>query len=190
MQKLFIPVILGTARSGRQSEKVAHWVEREMAGREDIEIEVVDVRNHIYGETIPPWANDDRTKPWRVLATRADALLIVSPEYNHGYPGELKQFLDSADAEYHRKPVALCMVSNGMVGGARGGEALLPVLVALQLHPMKAPVFFPTVEKLFDEEGNIIDQAYKDRLKKVVDELVWFAKTLKVGRDGDLNSKL
>ena len=114
---------------------------------------------------------------------RADGLIIVSPEYNHGYPGELKILLDTLYQEYNRKPVGICGVSDGLMGGGRMVEHLRQVLVELQMAPIHAALYFRNVEKLFDTSGNMTDGAYEKRAKDFFDELTWFASALKQARE-------
>ena len=131
---MFIPVILGTAREGRQSEKVAKFVLETVkeAGHETALADARDFR-------LPATDNTGAPAPAKKLAqivSRADALIIVCPEYNHGYPGELKMMLDLLYDEYAGKKVGLCGVSMGPLGGARGLQALKLSLVALSFIPI------------------------------------------------------
>lgn len=114
---------------------------------------------------------------------RADGLIIVTPEYNHGYPGELKLVLDQLSDEYKKKPVSICAVSSGQFGGARVVEILWNVLIELQLVPVSTSVNFPYVRELFDKNENIRDQKYDKYVSVMLNEIDWFAKTLKLGRE-------
>src|SRR5947209_3765710 len=102
-EKLYIPILLGTARDERESEKVARFTYEQFSKREEVKTEMIDIRKFILSETIPSWVESQALSPWRETIKKADALLIVSPEYNHGYPGELKLLLDSALKEYENK---------------------------------------------------------------------------------------
>ena len=85
---LFIPVILGTVRQGRMSEHVARFVHAELSKREGVETELVDIRElNIAADDEGGGARDER---FTETAARADAFVLVVPEYNHGYPGLLK----------------------------------------------------------------------------------------------------
>ncbi len=175
----FIPIVLGTAREGRVSEKVARYVLRE-AKAYGMNAELVDVRDHLHAETIPSWVKDKRTDAWKKIATKADGFIIVSPEYNHGYPGELKILLDSAyEKEYGGKPVFICGVSNGPFGGARMVEHLNQVLVTVHMVALNAPVYFPKAPELFDDKGEIKDVSYSERLQKSFDKLLRYAEAMK-----------
>jgi len=179
MEKLFIPVLLGTARKGRQSEKAARFVLQEVK-KYGLKTELVDVKNFAMARTVPSWEKNSTADKWRAIVKKSDGLIIVSPEYNHGYPGELKIVLDYAYAEYEKKPAAVCGVSRGDLGGARMVEQLRQVLIELKMKPAREAVYFARDEELFDKNGKIKDASYADRVKKMLDELVFYAKVLKV----------
>jgi len=111
MKKLHITLVLGTARKGRLSEYVANFLYTEITSRDDVTIELVDVRDHMPGRTIPPWEESNDTKAWKDIVAKTDGFVIVSPEYNHGYPGELKILLDQEHDAYRGKPVIVAAVS-------------------------------------------------------------------------------
>jgi NAD(P)H-dependent FMN reductase len=178
---LFIPVVLGTVRQGRMSEHVARFVHAELAKRPGVETGLVDIRelklsNADEGEGA-------RDEGFTAAVARADALVLVVPEYNHGYPGLLKHALDTNLKEYVHKAVGVCGVSAGPFGGARVIENLLPVLRELGLVTIFWDGNFSSVHKAFDAEGNLTDAAYVRRLDKFFKELVWMAKVLRHGRE-------
>ena len=178
---LFIPIILGTARRGRQSENVARFVFEQTKKRADVETELIDVCK------LPMKLDDagEQMKDPKFSATinRCDGLIIVTPEYNHGYPGLLKHALDMNLEEYIHKAVGICGVSAGPFGGARVIEGLLPVMRELGLVTIFWDVNFGNVEKLFEEQGNLLDQSYVRRLDKFLNELIWMARVLRYGRE-------
>jgi NAD(P)H-dependent FMN reductase len=178
---LFLPVILGTARQGRQSENVARFVFEEAEKRADVETEVIDVR------TLPMRLDDagEHMKDAAFSATiqRCDGIILVVPEYNHGYPGLLKHALDMNLKEYIHKAVGICGVSAGPFGGARVIEALLPVMRELGLVTIFEDVNFGKVQELFDEQGKLLDQSYVRRMDKFLNELIWMARVLRDGRE-------
>jgi len=161
---------LGTAREGRASEHAAKFVLAEVASSGH-ETELVDVRDYSWGATTPPWANNSRTKGWQDIATRADGFIIVSPEYNHGYPGELKMLLDGGMEEYRHKPVGICGVSSGGLGGARMVEQLRLVTIELGMYPTKGAVYFSSIGKLFGTDGAITDESYQKRVQDLIKEV-------------------
>jgi NAD(P)H-dependent FMN reductase len=130
-----------------------------------------------YGQEIK-----DRFPEWRDAIVRADGLVIVTPEYNHGYPGSLKSVLDLLLREYVHKAVAFVGVSAGPWGGVRVIEACVPMVRELGLAVTFTDLNFPKVASKFDESGKLLDDAYEARAKDFLDELVWMATTLRWGR--------
>src|SRR2546421_10457882 len=159
---LFIPVILGTARQGRQSEHAAHFVFEQTKTRAGVETELIDIR------TLPMRLDDagEQMKDPAFSATveRCDGLILVTPEYNHGYPGLLKHALDMNLKEYIHKAVGLCGVSAGPFGGARVIEHLLPVMRELGLVTTFRDVNFSKVQNLFNEKGELLDESFVRRV--------------------------
>ena len=178
---LFIPIILGTTRQGRKSEHVAHFVFERTNKRADVQTELIDVRE------LPMRLDDagEQMKDAAFSATieRCDGIILVVPEYNHGYPGLLKHALDMNLKEYIHKAVGICGVSAGPFGGARVIEGLLPVMRELGLVTIFEDVNFGKVGTLFDEQGNLIDQSYLERVNKFLNELIWMARVLRHGRE-------
>jgi NAD(P)H-dependent FMN reductase len=177
---LFIPVILGTVRQGRVSEVVARWVERRLMEHLDVETLLIDLR--ILGLADDDAGESIRHPEFSAWMDRADGLVIVSPEYNHGYPGILKHALDSNYPEYMHKAVGVVGVSNGLIGGARMIENLLPVLRAVGLLPIAKDVTVPEATTAFDEAGNPVHPRLERRLAGFFTELIWMADTLRYGR--------
>ena len=179
---LFIPVILGTVRKGRASENVAKFVFGEVQKREGVETELIDLRD--LNLAVDDAGEQIKDAKFSATIERADGIIIVTPEYNHGYPGMLKHVLDSNLKEYIHKAVGLCGVSAGGFGGVRVIENLLPVLRELGLVAIFWDGNFSGAQKLFDETGNILDRAtHEKRMDKFLGELIWMSKTLRYGRE-------
>lgn len=183
MEKLFLPVLLGTNRKLRHSIHPARWLVGEMEKRAEIETKLFDVSEFAlphddYGQEIK-----DRFPDWRDAIIKADGLVIVTPEYNHGYPGSLKAVLDLLLREYVHKAVAFVGVSGGIWGGTRVIESMVPMVRELGLAVTFSDLHFPKVASKFDTEGKLLDPAYEKRAQEFLDELVWMARTLKWGRE-------
>lgn len=180
-EKLYIPVILGTPRKERMSRHVADFVLSELTKFDGVETEMIDVCDlnlptDDAGEAI-------KNPQFSAQMTRADAIIIVTPEYNHGYPGMLKHALDTNLKEYIHKAAGVCGVSAGGFGGTRVIENLLPVLRELGLVTIFWDGNFSNVGKMFDENGKLTDESQTGRLDKFFKELIWMAKTLRYGRE-------
>ena len=177
---LYIPVILGTARKGRMSAQVARLLTREVSQHPGVETELIDICS------LPLPTNDAgeaiKDSGFSSQMDRADGLVIVAPEYNHGYSGLLKHVLDSCLKEYIHKAVGIVGVSAGPFGGTRVIENLLSVMRELGLVTIFWDVNFSSVQNAFDRDGKLIDSAYIRRIDKFIKELVWMSRTLRHGR--------
>lgn len=182
-EKLFIPLLLGTNRKERESENAAKWLFAQMQEREEIESQFFDVRDFALPQDHYGTEIGERFPEWRDAIIKADGLIIVTPEYNRGYPGVLKSVLDLLLQEYIHKTVALVGVSAGPWGGTRVIEALLPVVRELGLAVTFTDINFTKIGSRFDEEGKLLDTAYEKRAKDLLDELIWMARTLRWGRE-------
>ncbi len=180
---LNVLVILGSVRRGRMSERVATFVMNRLAAAEGISAELVDlavldlpIMEERLGriETPPPGVPELGAK-----IEAADALVIVSPEYNHGYPGVLKNALDYFYAQYKNTPVALVTLSNGGHGGVNAWAQLVTVFVQLGAIVLPATIAVSNVEKTFSPEGEALDPAYVKRTDRMISDLIWLASRLK-----------
>jgi NAD(P)H-dependent FMN reductase len=178
---LSIPVILGTNRKGRMSIHAAHFVSQQLQQRDGITTELIDIGRleHQLDD------NGQGTGDPRYAASmaRADAIVIVAPEYNHAMPGLLKHVLDSCLKEYIHKAAGIVAVSAGPFGGTRVIESSLPVLRELGLVTIFWDVNVGSVSKTFSEQGELLDPALVRRTDKFLGELIWMARTLRHGRD-------
>lgn len=178
---LSIPVILGTTRKGRMSAHAARFMVEQIQTRPGVATELIDLAElpmpiDDAGEEI----KDAAFSRWMALA---DALVIVTPEYNHSFPGLLKHVLDSCLKEYIHKAAGIVGVSAGPFGGVRAIQDFLPVIRELGLVNIFWDVNFGNVSSVFDASGKLLDPAFIKRADKFLDELVWMAKTLRHGRD-------
>lgn len=178
---VFIPVILGTVRKGRASENVARFVLEQVQKRPEIVTTLIDIRD------LPLPFDDEgeaiKDPVFSATMDRADGIILIVPEYNHGYPGLLKHALDTNLKEYIHKAVGVCGVSAGGFGGTRVIESLLPVLRELGLVTIFWDGNFSGVGSLFNEDGEITDHSFEGRICQFLGEMVWMARTLRHGRE-------
>ena len=181
MKKFFIPVLQGTTRPARKSIHAARLVESIGKDISDIETMLVDPVNFNF----PYDGNDNENKDpqYSEITKRADGFFIVTPEYNHSFPGTLKRMLDSELENYIHKPVAFAGVSDGLWGGVRAIESLVNSVREMGLIATFTDVQFPRIQDIFDENGKLLDEKYLTRVKRSWDELIWMAKVLKTGRE-------
>jgi NAD(P)H-dependent FMN reductase len=188
MQKnLFIPIVLGTNREGRQSEQVANLLFQVLQKRDGITTKLFDVRDFVFPQNNYGQATKDQFPKWKDAVIKADGLVLVVPEYNNGYPGSLKFLLDTLLPEYNHKAVGLVGVSARPWGGSSVIDSLLPVVQELGLVVASVNLKFPKVQDLFDTEKKLQDKAYEEHITRFFNELEWLAQSLQWGRKNMLS---
>lgn len=179
--KLNIPIIIGTTRPKRQSVHAARLVAEVGEEFDEITVSLIDPSD--YDLSLDGNDEENKIPVYTEIVRKADGFFIVSPEYNHSFPGSLKSLLDKELKLYIHKPVAFAGVSSGMIGGARAIEALVSTVREMGMVATFTDVHFPRVQDMFDEQGTVKDDAQRERIRGAFKELIWMAKTLKWGRD-------
>ncbi len=183
---LYIPVILGSIRRNRESIKVAQFVLRCLEERKGIATELLDLKdlNFPMMEERLRFRNDAPPNiiEFSAKVDKADAIVIVTPEYNSGYPGVLKNALDYLRPEYKRKPFGIITVSAAETGGVLCLAALRQVILHLGGIPIPASLPVAKVQDLFNSEGAPQDLSFLRRADSYFDELLWFTEALAAQR--------
>lgn len=141
---LKVAIIIGSTRPGRKAEAVARWVYDLAAKRSDASFEVVDIAAFdlpLLDEALPPMMNQyakPHTKAWAAKIATFDAFVFVTPEYNHGPSGALKNAIDFLFREWNDK--AAGFVSYGSAGGTRAVEQLRLVMGEIKIADVRAQV--------------------------------------------------
>jgi NAD(P)H-dependent FMN reductase len=179
-EKVTVAVLAGTTRVQRESIKAARYVVDFAQQLPNVEVIFVDPADFDFpGDGNDPEGKDPR---YSEIVGRADAFFIVTPEYNHSFPGSLKRMLDSELELYNHKPVAFAGASNGNWGGVRAVESLLTAVRETGLVALSWDVYFPHVQDMFNEDGGIKEE-YRERydrnLAKLFGELLVFARLFK-----------
>lgn len=188
-----ISVIVGSTRQKRFSEKPARWIFELLKQRAGVAAEFLDLRDFpmpYYDEPISPgrksapFANEV-VERWTAKIAAADGFIIVTPEYNHGYPAVLKNAMDYVYKEWNRKAVGF--VTYGGAMGARGVEQLRLVSIELQMAPVRSAIHLPP--ELYDnlrkaEPGEIPDlmKGSEGFAANFLDQLIWWTKALEAAR--------
>jgi NAD(P)H-dependent FMN reductase len=178
----YIPIILGSTRRGRQSPKVARFIENRLKNTNQIETEILDLLEYNFPlmeerlrlrDDPPP-----RLREFAEKIARADSVMIVTPEYNNGYPGALKNALDYLLPEYKRKPVAIVTVSGGGFGGLYCLAQLRLVCFGLGAFPIPASFPVSRVQETFAEDGTPKDPSYEKKAEAFIAEVLWFTEAI------------
>lgn len=187
-----VSVIVGSTRPSRFAAEPARWILEHLHRRPQVTARLLDLKDFtlpFFEESVTPIAlGDSRYEHetvvrWSEAIEESDAFVIVSPEYNHGYPGVLKNALDYLYREWNRKPVAF--VGYGGVGGARVIQQLRQVAVELQMVPVRNAVHLPLPPLLAHiQGGDVREELAKEDTKadQMLDDLLWWTATLKTGR--------
>ena len=182
----YIPVMLGSIRRNRESVKVAKYALECLRSIRCVSTDLLDLRdlNFPMMEERLRFRDD---APSEVIEfsrriSRADAIVIVTPEYNSGYPGVLKNALDYLKDEYRRKPFGIITVSAAWSGGMLCLASLRQVILHLGGIPIPAILPVANVQNLFDKDGNPCDSGFLQRGKAYFEELLWFTEALTIQR--------
>jgi NAD(P)H-dependent FMN reductase len=162
-----------------------------MAKEGGFEVETVDLKDYPLPDfnekgspnTLKGQLENPIGMQWGAKVAEADAYIIVTPEYNHGYPGSLKNALDWTYAPWNNKPVAF--VAYGTLGGARAVSQLRSVVAELQMADIRNAVHVTRPWELQKGDGTLTAgalDAYTSSAKAMLEQLLWWTKALKVAR--------
>jgi NAD(P)H-dependent FMN reductase len=191
-----IGIIVGSTRQGRFADRPANWFLEVARQRPELTTELIDLRDYqlpMFDEPMAPaWKPPAHpvAQGWSARLASLDGLIVVTPEYNHGYTGVLKNAFDHAYAEFARKPVGF--VGYGGVGAARAIEQLRLVAIELQMAPVRNAVHIGAVEfigiwqqgKSFEDFPHLAQSA-----GGLLDDIAWWARALRAARDADAKTE-
>jgi NAD(P)H-dependent FMN reductase len=174
-------VIVGSTREGRFGDTVAKWFVGRAALHPELDVDLIDLAE----ANLPSVLKDNPPPEVEAVTTRfaeASAFVIVTPEYNRGYPASLKFAIDSAREEWSAKPV--CFVSyGGMSGGLRSVEQLRLVCAELHMVSLRDCVSLHMCHNLFDQAGTLKEPAGpNEAARTMLDQLLWWAVALRDAR--------
>jgi NAD(P)H-dependent FMN reductase len=189
MAKLKIAIVISTTRAARFGHKPAQWVKEIAAQRDDIETEIIDLRDFpmpFFDEVASnAWVPSQNpvAQRWQKKVAEFDGYIFVTAEYNRGVPAVLKNALDYAYPEWNRKAAAY--VGYGSVGAARSIEHLRLICVELQMAPTRTGVHIQGADfmAVLQQGKDIRELTYLEQNSKtMLDELQWWASALMVAR--------
>jgi NAD(P)H-dependent FMN reductase len=181
-----IAIIIGSTRPGRKAEEVAHWVYEIAKNRTDAEFEIVDIKEFnlpLLDEPIPPSMgqySQPHTKKWAAKIVSFDAYVFVTPEYNHGTSGALKNAIDFVYQEWNNKSAGF--VSYGSACGTRAVEQLRLVMGELQVADVRSQVML----SLYTDFENFTDfkpaPHHEKSVNDMLDQVIAWGRALKTLR--------
>jgi len=182
-----LAIVIGSTRPGRKAEAVAHWVWEIAKKRGDAEFELVDIQEFnlpLLDEAMPPSMgrySQPHTKAWAAKIAPFDGYVFVTPEYNHGPSGALKNAIDYLYREWNNK--AAGFVGYGSAGGTRAVEQLRLVMGELQVADVRAQVML----SLFTDFENFTTfkpaPLQEKSVNTMLDQVIAWSGALKVLRD-------
>ncbi|MCE9614340.1 MAG: NAD(P)H-dependent oxidoreductase [Lentisphaerae bacterium] len=183
---LRVGIIIGSTRPGRKAEVVARWVHDLAMKRIDAQFELVDIKDFnlpLLDEAMPPMMGSYRqphTKSWAAKIGSFDAYVFVTPEYNHGTSGALKNAIDYLFAEWTNK--AAGFVSYGSAGGARAVEQLRLVMGELKVADVRAQVLLSLFTDFENFSSFRPDPRHDKSVHSMLDEVIAWGGALKTLR--------
>ena len=189
-----ISVIVGSTREQRFSEKPAMWILQYLRERIGIEPKLLDLRDFpmpFFDATVAPAKRgnvpyeNEAVRRWTNEIALSDGFVVVTPEYNYGPTGVLKNAIDWVYQEWNRKPI--CFVGYGSLGGARSIQQLREIAVELQMVPLRWSVHIPAQTLRAHFLGGDVDKGLAElesSANAMIDDLVWWTEALIAARPG------
>ena len=175
-----VQLIIGSTRQNRLSPTIAAWIKQQVAAYEELDLEVVDLKEvnlPLFDEPLPPSmapASSPAANTWRATVEKADAFIVLTSEYNAGYPAPLKNAIDYLKTEWQNRPLAI--VSYGFGGGVSAATQLKQVFERIRADIVKQSINID-LGPILNDKGGITDPTkalgeYETPLQAALDEIV------------------
>lgn len=176
-----IAILLGSVRTGRQTHKIAYYVEQQLAARNhevlmlDLGLHPIPLMDERYNRTEQPVPEIiDMGEKLKA----ADAILMVSPEYHGSFTGVLKNALDYYWAEFKHKPMGVIATGSGRMGGINASTQMQHVILSLGAYPVPYKLLVPQIQHAFDEQMQPVNAELVKGTERFLDEFLWFANAI------------
>ena len=174
--KLKVAILLGSVRIGRQSHRIAYYIQQELIDR-GFEAVMIDLAEH----PLPMMAENEEQNDISSgdvsfvgnALKEADGILLVTPEYHGSFTGVLKNALDFFWREFSRKPMGVITTGSGKMGGINASTQLQHVILSLGGYPVPLKLLVPEIQHAFDERGHPREDVIRFT-KRFLDEFTWF----------------
>ncbi|QOY90555.1 NADPH-dependent FMN reductase [Paludibaculum fermentans] len=175
---LHLAIVVGSTRQGRFAPTIAQWFAAQAAKREDLTVDVIDLAK----ARLPDVLSDQRSEAVAAVSprlSRADAFVVITPEYNHSFPAPLKTLIDWHSQEWHAKPIGFVSYG-GVSGGLRAVEQLRQIFAEMHAMTVRDSVSFAGVWTHFEPDGQLKNADRSNRsATKMLNQLVWWGKALR-----------
>ncbi|MFE3446434.1 NADPH-dependent FMN reductase [Nocardia sp. NPDC059180] len=178
---LRLEVIVASVRPERFAPVVADWFLRTVRDRPEFDTGVIDLIDTPLPTDLTETPEAQR---FRARLAAADAFVVITSEYNHGYPASLKTAFDTAKHEWRAKPIGF-VAYGGLSGGLRAVEQLRQVVAEIHMVSIRETVSFHQAKKRFDAAGETHDGAAIDAAERMLRQLAWWGRTLRSARGSD-----
>src|SRR6185503_15810142 len=176
-----IEIISGSPRVNSVTRRVALNLKKWLDTNSEHETDIIDMKDWSLPPVQSVFVSVDRTPDeFKSLAERifaADAFILVTPEYNGSYSPAMKNLLDHFPKQHH-KPFGIVTASPGVMGGIRASQQLLQLIPALFGVASPYLLIVPTVDKKFDEQGNLLDSSFEKSVHNFIAEFLWLAQNI------------
>jgi NAD(P)H-dependent FMN reductase len=195
---LSLKIIVGSTRPERAADLILPWVRRHADASNSFDVETLDLREwrlpmfaetfQTLGDPNDPTYSQSVVQEWNTTIAASDAVLFITPEYNHSIPAALKNAIDTVLFSFalRNKPAAFVGYSMGAVGGARAVEHLAHVAIEAEMVPLRNSVLVPHVRSAFTADGEIANPAASTALTVLFQDLEWWAQVLHHARSSSL----
>lgn len=183
-----IAVICGSVRTGRKSSAVAKYFANILEKHQGVKVNYIDLKEFDLPVMQERRGHDqnlpEAAEKLGVQLENADAILVVSPEYNGGYPGALKNALDYYYSELSKKPVGLVSVSNGRLAGVSALQMLQLLFLKVGSFVCPARMSVAEVESVFDEHEKTDNEHFIKSANQFVKDFTWFTEAILAKKQG------
>jgi len=175
-----VAIILGSIRVGRQTHKIAYYVEKKLneRGVETLMVDLMENPLPLMEERQTHVSTSSAITELGLQLKNSDALLLVSPEYHGSFTGVLKNALDYYWAEFSRKPIGVITTGSGRMGGINASTQMQHVILSLGAYPMPYKLLVPDIQNAFDDQLQPLREDVVKNTERFLNEFVWFARRI------------
>jgi NAD(P)H-dependent FMN reductase len=188
-----IVILSGSIRLGRQSHKIAYYLERKLQdrGMETDLIDLIDYPLPLLEERVnlhpnPPGGTVDLSRRLH----EADAILLVSPEYHGSYSGVLKNAVDYFRTEFQKKPIGVVTATAGKLGGISAAGLMQQLVLHMGAYPLPLKLLVPEIQNQIDDNYQPLNEGIVKTVDRYLDEFLWFASAIVTAKKDSLKKDL